>query len=72
MRNYENKECSLSVGTLTQAMRAQAALASAAVRAEVIKSDSRKSGCGYAILFDCIQEENVRLILKNAGIRVRR
>ena len=71
MRKKETKECVAGVGTLTQAMQAQSVLASAAVRVEVVKADSRRHGCAYAIQYPCEQEGNVRAILRNANIRLR-
>ena len=66
-------ECIAVIGSMTQAMRAQRALANAAARAEVIKADSAITGrgCAYAISYSCLQAEHVKMILKTAGIRVR-
>ena len=65
--------CMATLGSMTQAMRAQTVLTNAAVRAEVVKTDSAraKRGCAYAVAFSCQQRENVQRILKSAGIRVR-
>lgn len=74
MRNETNRqECVAVIGSTTQAMRAQSVLASAAVRAQVIKADSFDvgQGCMYAISYPCAQEGHVRQILQNAGVRVR-
>lgn len=74
MRNdTENKQCVTVIGSMTQAMRAQKVLASAAIRAEVIKADSSRTrrGCAYALSYSCYQEQNVQRILKDAGIRTR-
>lgn len=67
-------ECIAVIGSMTQAMRAQRALANAAVRAEVIKADSAVTGrgCAYAVSYSCLQSDHVKMILKDAGIRVRR
>ena len=66
-------ECLAIIGSMTQAMRAQKALANAAVRAEVIKVDSALTGkgCAYAVSYSCLQADHVKMILKGAGIRVR-
>ena len=66
-------ECLAIIGSMTQAMRAQRALANAAVRAEVIKVDSALTGkgCAYAVSYSCLQADHVKMILKDAGIRVR-
>ena len=74
MRNYtDDQECVAVIGSMTQAMRAQNVLASAAIRAEVIKADSSKTGrgCAYAVSYSCMQDGNVRSVLNRAGIRVR-
>lgn len=74
MRNETNyQECVAVIGSMTQAMRAQKVLASAAVRAKVIKADSfdARQGCAYAVSYACVQKEAVRQILQNAGVQVR-
>ena len=74
MRNdSEKNECIAVIGSMTQAMRAQKILANAAIRADVIKADSSltKRGCAYAVSYSCLQDDNVKSVLKNAGIRVR-
>ena len=74
MRNYtDDQECVAVIGSMTQAMRAQNVLASAAIRAEVIKADSSKTGrgCAYAVSYSCMQDGNVRSVLNRSGIRVR-
>ena len=71
--NIYSQGCLAVVGSMTQAMRAQKALAGAAVRVEVVKADSAHThrGCAYALSYPCSQENNVRTILGNAGIRIR-
>ena len=74
MRN--NKErgfCVCAIGSMTQTMRAQSVLASAAIRAEVVGADSSESrrGCAYALSYPCIWDDDVKRILGEAGIRVR-
>lgn len=71
-RINEARQCKITFGSMTQAMRAQAVLEHAAIRAEVIQLDSSERGCGYAILLDCLQEGNARAVLRAAGIRSRR
>ena len=72
--NERRHECRAVIGSVTQAMRAQSVLANAAVRSEVIKVDSEITGkgCAYALLYSCLQVDNVKIILKRAGIRVRK
>ena len=74
MRNDLNvKRCVALIGSTTRAMRAQQVLSSAAIRVEVIKADSAKSGrgCVYAIAYSCSQQANVCRILHDAGIHPR-
>ncbi len=64
--------CSAEIGSVTQAIRAQNALASAAIPSNVIKSQSSsRHGCVYGVSFSCAQENNVRTVLTNAKIPVR-
>ena len=65
--------CVAVIGSMTQALRAQKVLASAAVRADVVKADSdhTRRGCAYALSYPCSQENNVRTILAASGVRVR-
>ena len=67
------KNCVAVIGSMTQAMKAQRALANAAIFAKVEKADSSmtRRGCAYAISYACDQEANVREILRTARIRVR-
>ena len=67
-------ECVVEIGSMTQAMKAQRALAEVAIPTTVVKSNSVKSsrGCAYALSFDCAQTENVQNALITAGIKVRR
>ena len=69
----ERKSCLVSVGSLTQTMKAQRALSNAAIFSRVEKADSATAqrGCAYALSYPCSQEANVRAVLKNAGIRLR-
>lgn len=66
-------DCFAVIGSMTQAIRAQRVLASAAIRAEVVKADEGGSrhGCAYALSYPCAQGANVRLVLKSGGVRVR-
>ena len=65
--------CTAVIGSMTQAMRAQNALAEAAIRAVVVKISSAKStgGCAYGVDFPCTQMSNARTVLTRAGVRVR-
>ena len=61
------------LGSMTSALHARSVLSAAAVRSEIVKSDSEKErGCGFGILFAASQRANVRAILTAAHINVRR
>lgn len=65
--------CTAVIGSMTQAMRAQAVLSETAIRSTLTKISSAKThnGCAYGVDFPCTQSGNVRVILAGAGIRVR-
>ena len=69
-----DRDCSAELGSVTYAMKAQKALAAAAIPSTVIKSESPSSrrGCTYGLRFSCQQENNVRLVLEAARIPVKR
>lgn len=65
--------CTAVIGSMTQAMKAQAVLGEAAIRTTLTKISSGRThnGCAYGVDFPCTQSGNVRVILGNAGVRVR-
>ena len=65
--------CTAVIGSMTQAMRARDALGEAAIRATVVKvsSSATHNGCAYGVEFPCVQQANVRDVLRSAGITVR-
>ena len=67
-------KCTATFETMTMASKAQHTLASAAIRSEVVKLDSSYSGhgCAWGLEFSCAQQNNVRTILGNARIPVKR
>lgn len=72
MRNYQREsECVALIGSMTQALRAQRLLASAAIRSDVIKADGVRGrrGCAYALSYPCYQNNNVIQLLRAEGIR---
>ena len=71
--NSERGACVCVIGSMTQAMRAQSVLAAAAIRTEVVRAESSRTGrgCAYALSYPCAQQGNVKRVLENAGIRVR-
>lgn len=72
MKN-SNGNCFAELGSVTYAMKAQKALAAAAIPSTVIKSESSSSrrGCTYGIQFSCRQEKNVQTVLAAAHIAVK-
>lgn len=71
MRMTSN-DCWAAIGSMTQAMKAQKALANAAIPSTVIKSDSSlRRGCIYGLSFSCAQEKNVGVVLSSARIAVK-
>ena len=74
MRNYaKNGRCAAGIGSMTQAMQAQHVLSAMAIRSEIIAVDGKHAGngCSYALAYSCEQEQNVKAVLRSAGIRVR-
>lgn len=70
----DNRGCGVEIGSVTQAMRVQRALAAAAIPSELIKSGTQgrqNRGCIYGLSFSCSQINNVRAVLAHAGIKVR-
>lgn len=65
--------CTAVIGSMTQAMRAQAVLSEAAIHATLTKISSSQThnGCAYGVDYSCVQSGNVRAVLERAGIRVR-
>lgn len=65
--------CTAVIGSMTMAMKAQAALSEAAIRSSIAKISSGEThnGCAYGVDFPCTQSSNVRTVLSHAGIRVR-
>lgn len=73
MKKEYARECSAAIGSVTQAMKAQKALASAAIPSTVIKweSSSRLRGCVYGVQYSCQQQRNVETVLASARIAVK-
>ena len=67
-------ECIAEIGSMTQAMRAQNALAEMAIPSTIVKTNSSKSnkGCAYGLSLDCNQIENAENIFGRTKVRVRR
>lgn len=64
--------CTLEVGSVTQAMKAQDLLSRYAIPSQIIKTDSSsRRGCVYALSYACSQKNNVNTILSNAKINLR-
>lgn len=60
------------VGSVTNAQRANRALAGHGYRGNVIRmaSPSKEDGCGYAVRVSCESPEPVSAILRSAGVYV--
>ena len=69
----ESGVCTLVIGSMTQAMAAQKALAEAAIRVSIVKISSSRThnGCAYGLDLPCTQIGNVRTVLGRAGVRIR-
>lgn len=65
-RNFD--ECILEIGSITQALKAQDALAFAYIPSKIIKARASRNGCIYAITFPCPEENRVREIISGVGI----
>ena len=70
---YHGGICTAVIGSMTGAMKAQNALAEAAIRVHIskISSSGAAGGCAYGVDFPCTQSGNVKTILNREGIRVR-
>lgn len=67
--------CSIDIGSLTLALKAQKALAGAAIPSSVVKNDSSSNGgkgCSYGLKISCTQMENAESVLALERIRVKR
>ena len=58
--------CSTEIGSVTQAIKAQELLAKYAIPTKIIKTESSRRGCVYALTYACSQENNVNSLLANA------
>ena len=64
--------CTLEMGSVTQAMKAQELLSGYAIPSKIIKTDSSsRRGCVYALSFACSQKNNVNTLLSGANVNVR-
>ncbi len=62
--------CIAAFHSMTQALGAQRALSRAAIRASIVRLDARQTahGCAYGLEYSCVQEKNVKTVLKQSGI----
>lgn len=65
--------CIATVGSVTQTMKAQGLLNSAAIYSRVVKADpaSERRGCAYALAFPCSEERRLRAVLRAGGVRIK-
>jgi hypothetical protein len=73
VKSHREKPCSAVTLSMTNALKAQKALARHAIRSNVIKisGSMSKSGCVYGIEFACSYMLQIRSILEGYGIEVR-
>ena len=66
--------CTAVMGSMTNALQAQKALANAALYVSVTKvsSSSSTNGCSYGISYSCVTEQQIRAVLSNAGLTVKK
>ena len=71
--NMDQSVCTASLSSQTYALKAQKALANAAIMSRVVRLDASKSkkGCSYGIEFSCGHLHNVENILRQKNIRIR-
>ena len=69
-----NQGCTAEFISMTQAQKAQRALATAVIPSEIVKLSSNENhkGCTYGIKFDCRQINNVKAVLSASGVSVKR
>ncbi len=65
--------CTLGIGSISQAMQAEAILyrAGICVRVADAADMANQRGCAYGILYPCHREDEVIRILKEHGLRLR-
>lgn len=73
MNAYSGK-CTATLTSLTQAQKAQKALALAAIPSNIVKTEPASSlrGCAYGLEFSCNQRNNIARVLGTAGISVKK
>ena len=66
--------CTIDIGSLTVALKAQKALAGAAISSTVVKNDSSfgSRGCSYGLRLSCEQKVNAERVFSHEGIRVKK
>ena len=57
--------CITEVGSVTQAMKYQEILEKYAIPSKIIKTESSRRGCVYALSYACAQQNNVNALLAN-------
>ena len=69
----DDEKCFVLVGSVTLAIQAQKYLRENGVYAQIVKADSisPKYGCAYALEYSCRGEDDVKRILRRAGIHAK-
>ena len=67
-------KCTVSIGSITYASKAQKALSNALISSEIVKTERARlgGGCIYGLEFSCSQLSNVIAVLDHAGIKAKR
>lgn len=67
-------KCTVSIGSITYASKAQKALSNASIHSEIVKTERSGlgNGCVYGLEFSCSQLNNIRTVLEHAGIKTKR
>ncbi len=64
--------CTTEIGSVTQAMKSQEILAKYAIPTRIIKTESHRRGCIYALSYPCSQKANVERLLSSEKTAFRR
>ena len=65
--------CSIGIGSMSAALRAQRMLSAGGIRSNVIKTEGgrREGGCTYGVSVPCLQLRAAKGLLQDQGIRIR-
>lgn len=71
---YRDGVCTAVMGSMTNALQAQKALANAAIYVSVrkVSASGSTNGCSYGVSYPCSAVSNVRAVLSSAGLSVKK